>query len=186
MKSQCARSILSVSTEMAYNYARNSASPPHLSPLERRASVSKPRKQAILQAEGSPEPLNKTSSQPFTESMETNTTDVKVDTMICLRVQTRQQRGEMPARHEEEKIQEIRSVEDKEFMIPQTGSYPSKNSGSVQCLVVDLHICYHQSLEKNSMMTVRAFTGLISGASQLSSGRGKLPIGINKTNHIKM
>lgn len=65
-------------TEMAYNYARNSASPtPLLSPLERCASVSKPCRQAIRQAEGSPEPLNKTFSQPSTESMETNTADVK-------------------------------------------------------------------------------------------------------------
>lgn len=76
MKFQCARSILSVFTEMAYNYARNSISP-LLSPLERCASVSKPCRQAIRQAEGSPEPLNKTFSQPSTESMETNTADVK-------------------------------------------------------------------------------------------------------------
>lgn len=51
--------------------------PPHPSPLIRSASVSKPCRQAIRQAEGSPEPLNKTFSLPSAESMETNTADVK-------------------------------------------------------------------------------------------------------------
>ena len=70
------RSILSTFTEVACNYTRNSACP-HPSPLGRSASVSKPCRQAIRQAEGSPEPLNKTFSQPSSESMETNTADVK-------------------------------------------------------------------------------------------------------------
>ena len=51
--------------------------PPHPSPLLRSASVSKPCRQAIHQAEGSPEPLNKTFSLPSAESMETNAADVK-------------------------------------------------------------------------------------------------------------
>lgn len=62
--------------EMAWNCTRNSASP-HPSLLGRSASVSKPCRQAIHQAEGSPEPLNKTFSQPSAEIMETNTADVK-------------------------------------------------------------------------------------------------------------
>lgn len=65
---------MSAFTEMACNITKNSAS---LSPLERSASVSKPCRQAIRQAEGSPEPLNKTFSQSSAESMETNTADVK-------------------------------------------------------------------------------------------------------------
>lgn len=40
---------------------------PHPSPPGRSASVSKPSRQAIRQAEGSPEPLNKTFSQPSEE-----------------------------------------------------------------------------------------------------------------------
>lgn len=67
---------MSAFTEMACNYTRNSA-PPHPSPLGRSASVSKPCRQAIRQAEGSPEPLNKTFAQPSAESTETNTADVK-------------------------------------------------------------------------------------------------------------